>query len=871
MYARLTRPRNEGQSIPLIALLIVVLFAMVGVSVDVGNTYAQQRNTVRGTNAAALAGMTALISNGTDQSIGQVIQQSLASNQISGVYDNGNVQASGNQRIIRAHYMDAKGNFLLACNIGSCGTVPTGTTYIEVDVNGTVDTYFAKVVQRPTLPVGAQAFAGRCTPVQGVYPIGIQSSNLDSTGTKFAPANPPTSSDYSFTFKNSSYPGGLSGKRIFMQDNGSGPGQFSWLKWSAANNAGNATELVTMLQGDGSLATGFDEGIYNSSTGVFTWPDSNSTPPTVGGKVVYPIKPHEMNTGDFVYGNGGVSWNTSVDSALKYHIDHQTIMILPIVNTYVKKGGDTVFPVQGLAAFYLTGISEYGTGGPSGKYLKANGANGFFDLAYIGPANSVACLSTPAVVSNTIGITGAVYVKPAWGLVQQQQPISYQIIMDVSGSMSWNFKGQGSKNGTIKFEADTTGTTTTQQCEATAANPTPVACGGGYDDPWWKVSERRIYVLKQALAGPGGFIENLKINDTMRIIAFSSNGVESASPWTGDQATLKTTVMDAGDYGTDSYRTSGGTNGPKAINTAAKILANSPPPPASNGMAYKPVVIYLTDGVANIFNNASQTTNYASDVCPQYGGDSRALNDVWCQYDKDGYPANSHGRRPISEMIYQAGLMKTANPSMQFFTVGIANVNPLGLDQVATSPKYLYLATDASLVSKVLDSIYDAVVGPCAQTSAGGYLGSIDAAHTAASPPMPVLPANVYGYVYLFDSSFNAVPVPWTMGGTDPRGAATNSIPITTDGFGNLTYTVPAANGLPAGQYHQRAYVNYKAANAAPTAGGDGISRQYSQLDVNALHPQYTDFVLTPSELLGSTKVLDNIKLSIDDAVNLCK
>ena len=70
---------------------------------------------------------------------------------------------------------------------------------------------------------------------------------------------------------------------------------------------------------------------------------------------------------------------------------------------------------------------------------------------------------------------------------------------------------------------------------------------------------------------------------------------------------------------------------------------------------------------------------------------------------------------------------------------------------------------------------------------------------------------------------------------------------------------------------HQRAYVNYRAANAAPTTGGDDKSRQYSQLDLNTLHPQYVDFVLTPSELLGSTKVLDNIKLSLDSAVNLCK
>ena len=61
MSARFLRTKTRGQSIPLIALLIVVLIGAVGLSVDVGNNYAQQRNTVRATNASALAGMNAMI------------------------------------------------------------------------------------------------------------------------------------------------------------------------------------------------------------------------------------------------------------------------------------------------------------------------------------------------------------------------------------------------------------------------------------------------------------------------------------------------------------------------------------------------------------------------------------------------------------------------------------------------------------------------------------------------------------------------------------------------------------------------------------------------------------------------------------------
>jgi len=279
MIDRLSRRTASGQSIPLIALLIVVLIAAVGLSVDVGNTYAQQRNTVRATNAAALAGMTELIRSNTDQTAGKVIQESLRSNQIEGVYDDPNTLTQPNQRVITAHYMDAKGNYLLACNIGSCGAVPAGVTYIEVKVEGTVDTYFARVVDRPTLPVGAKAYAGRCTPTQDIYPIGVQVSNLDSTAQKFLAPTNPDELPYFGKYYPPSYPAGITKRRIYFKENGDGPGQFSWLRWSSANNAGNSTELTAMIQGDGNISSRFDEGIYNESTGTFTWPDINAQAP----------------------------------------------------------------------------------------------------------------------------------------------------------------------------------------------------------------------------------------------------------------------------------------------------------------------------------------------------------------------------------------------------------------------------------------------------------------------------------------------------------------------------------------------------------------------------------------------------------------
>src|SRR5262245_13814250 len=112
------RSRRSGQSIPIIALIIVVLFAMVGLAVDVGNTYAEQRSAVRATEAATLAGMSVLLESNNDANVWTAIQNSLKSNKIEiAAYQNGVGQTSDN-RVVTAQYLKSDGNPL--CYIGSC-------------------------------------------------------------------------------------------------------------------------------------------------------------------------------------------------------------------------------------------------------------------------------------------------------------------------------------------------------------------------------------------------------------------------------------------------------------------------------------------------------------------------------------------------------------------------------------------------------------------------------------------------------------------------------------------------------------------------------------------------------------------------------
>lgn len=843
MSARFLRTKQRGQSIPLIALLIVVLVGAAGLAVDVGNNYAQQRNTVRATNAAALAGMNALIQGGTDQSVSQVIQQSLRSNNIDGVFDDNNVDTrQADQRLIQAYYLDSKGNYLATCTIGSCGTVPSGVTYIQVKVNGDVNTYFARVLDRPTLPVKAQAYAGRCSPVEGVYPIGVQSSNLDQNG--FLPPQNPADLPYYKIYKDSTYPNGLTQRRIYLRDEANSPGNFSFLRWKATNSAGSNTEMVSMLSGPGNLADGFDEGLVKN--GVTTWPDTNSQPPMVAGKVVYPVKPHEINAGDWVYANSGLGLSSGVTSAIQDHITRKDVLILPIVKPAVGTGANATFQIAGLASFYVVGLG-------------GNGANSYLDLVYIDTANSIACLSTPAVTSSTLGINGAVFLKPRWGQPQFGQPIAYEIIMDVSGSMSWNFNGQGNQGGTGKV----------MQCEQFGNTP-PVACNGS-DDYWNKQTERRVYVLKQALAGTGGFIDNMRSYDTMRIITFTTDGsnrvsVNTGPNWSTDKSALKSTVMAAGTYKSNQYLTFGGTPGPSALNKAATILQSSPPPPAANGQAYKHAVIYMTDGVANLFLHGA--VNYAKDICPEYNGDVRALSTPRCQYDPppDYKPNTQHGMRPITAMIDEAGKMKANISNLQLFVVALGQVDVLGLDEVASDPKLVFPARSPDLVSQVLAQIKAKAEGPCIENTSADWVSHIDTAHTANLPTLN-LPSGVYGYIYLYDANFTPVSLPWTGPGSDPRGAATNAMPITQDGVSQqLSYSLPTQNGLIPGTYYMNGYVGY----LAKSPDGDDVSRVYDQIKPGLTSQQYASFTLTPSDVLGATVVLDPLRLLLANDKTVC-
>jgi hypothetical protein len=169
------------------------------------------------------------------------------------------------------------------------------------------------------------------------------------------------------------------------------------------------------------------------------------------------------------------------------------------------------------------------------------------------PPDQTATATAPATSTPTFsqrfGISGTVYVNPRWveySLVASS-PVLYEIILDATDAMSYDFAGHGTIGGTIGNQQDTIGGAD-YQCELSdpSGPPDPLpstdTCTGGAGSPWRHYQERRGYVVKQAL---GRLIDQMRPLDTMRVIAYSSDvsGMAQASAgWSSDKATLKNDI-----------------------------------------------------------------------------------------------------------------------------------------------------------------------------------------------------------------------------------------------------------------------------------------------------------------------------------------
>ena len=734
------RSKQQGQSIPLIALMMVLLFAMVGLSVDVGNTYAEQRTSVRASNAAAIAAMDAVIKGYDDTGVAQIIRESLKANGL-------NLDGTDNSRRVLAYYMDVQGRGIANCQVGLCTNVPSNVNYIQVSVDGKVNTYFARVVGQDKLPVNATAYAGRCAPTNGVYPIAVSNNDIDANG--FTQPNVPPSQlgQVYGMYKDDNYPAGKPWRRLSLKRNDSLDGNFSWLRWSQANWT-NAN-LATGLSGEGNLAAGFQEA---------DWP--TGTDPKPSG---YPLGPGGLSVGDLVYGNPATDWvsGDGVHTAVKTLMANRTLVLLPIIDKVYGSGTDSKFKVTRLGKFYIINPTGSSSGG-----ISPSSNPGYLDLVYLGTANESACLvtnvdpvKTGTPSTDAIEVRIPFQVKPRWrGTDNPGLPVAYQLVVDVSGSMSFDFKGNGTLNGSVGVGRDTTGGTNVH-CEWASPDttyPYNDTCQGGPNSPWWKNADRRVSITKAAIRD---FVNALGPNDTMRYTAFSTRGdfpgntqVIPSNGYTNNKATLLGALDGLGSYNNDPNRTQGGTPGPQALNKAKSIILSAPTT-APNGQAYRRVVVYLTDGVANVFINGTQ--NQARDKCGNLSVNA-AVNTPFCQ---TGYSDAAGMWRPISAMIEEAKGIKQADPTVQIYVVALAGVATDGLKDVASSPSMLYSANNPGIVDDILRTIREQASGStCLRQGGTDWKANIADANWGEFSVAPYnVPRGVYGKATIYNENGTAV------------------------------------------------------------------------------------------------------------------
>ena len=831
--------RARGQSIPLLALMIVVLMGMVALSVDVGRTFSEERRAVAAANAASLAAMNTYLrrpAGTTNTVIYNAIVNSLRSNGID-VENDPNIE-------LEAFYLNARGEPLEGgARITRDGTVaPDNAAYIQVNLEGMVDTTFARVVNQNQLPIAATAYAGTRPPTDGVFPIGVNNDYI--SGNEFrnpGDADNDGQPDNNWQRLTTGTYRGYTKMRLYPAD-GATPGGFGWLRWldgrgASGANANSNQELAMSLTGTGTLSRGFME--------VTPWPASHLPQPSN-----YPERPGELNIGDWIYGSTGYNNSTDVRGALDAHIANGTRMVLPIYDVAVGQGSNAAYRVVRFGLFVLT---EYG---------RERNRN-YMDFIFLGEPDrqGTACSATPPPPENTsvVRLTGSVELWPEYQVnVGERLPVQYVVVLDVTGSMNADFLGRGRVNGVAR------------QC-LPGPNGEPVdrdrsgkqICNGSPQYAWTPLEERRIYVAKEAtkllvdqtnMPGNEGY-DSARPSDQMKIVWFIHDmpqGYQYPSLNTGfssDPVELKRVIHAAGahnvratnnadraprtwgsnDFFTngDPYLTWGGTNAAGALYRVREILDRAPTKIVHNGRewSYRRVVIFVTDGLPNYFIDTSNSTlnggQSNSNTYPQ-GHWCRALSEAVldtaeCQTTEVGGLYTSGNKtfdRPLTQMIQQAQAIKSRQDvQTDIYVLTISSVPTVGLrDGVASTPRHFYIAETLQRgpdglnnVDRIMLAINEQVErGPCINGSDGEWRATIPGDHFQSVGGLRY--PNV-GEVILEDVTTGSIYRAPIVAGTD----------------GRVRYTFEE---IPRGTYRMQAYLFYRHPLDPPTAG----PRMYSQI-----------------------------------------
>jgi hypothetical protein len=824
---RLTQAREKGQSLPLIVLMIVVLVAMVGLSVDVGNTFSEERQAVAAGNAASIAAMDAYLDRNaatTNETIFNTILNTLNSNGVSVVAD---ADTPGNNQVhLEAMYLDAQGEPLDSSSGSAFITrdstrVPNNVAFIQVNLKGDVDTYFARVVGRDDLPINSTSYAGICPLGAGIYPIAINTKWLEGDKFRNQDLDPADGTpDNRWRVLTSGPYAGRTAMRLDVQD-GASSGGFSWLRWMEDKGASGASaisarELENSLTIPGNAAAGFNEA---------PWPNSTQKPAD------YPRLANQFNVGDWVWGSPGYKQTT--DDLMNIHIEEGTRLVLPIYDSVFGNGSNAQYYINDLGSFVLLDHGQE----RNEKYI---------ELVYLGdatPQQTACSFSAAPNPSETYSLIGQVQIRPEYAFQPtERKPIQYVVVLDISGSMSANFAGQCNAGNNTNFP---NGQNYWQCANGPDGAPSVQRTGTGPDIYWGTESERRIYVAKKAIeslvkstnmSGNSGY-DVTRPDDQMALVWFNGYSPSgNTRAFSNLPSTIISNISSAGAYNGSQYRTEGGTNGAAGLYRASLLLDGAPKNVTVNGKTwdYKRVVVFITDGVSNQFLNKSRSdlNGGASDKNTYASSHVCHVNNVseiaTCQVTGDGVRGGGM-YNGMDRPITQAGNVSKQDlqaKGAEVYAISLSNIPATGLqDSIASFPKY-YFAADTlerdgsgkTNVDKIMEVINTMVeTGQCVPRSDvldgnPEFKGTILPSEYVAKPGLPTYPQ--VGEVVL-ENIENGTQM---------------TIPIMADSQGRTTYS---KDEVPQGNYKLTPYVFYRHPLDPASAG----PRRYSLIDTGASDP----------------------------------
>ena len=319
--------KERGQSIVIIAFVVVILLALVAVVVDVGNAYAQRRVVQNAVDSAAMAGVSVLtegLVNGdpngqffavTDDMVMQEIEHYA---ELNGIDPNAVV----------AWYIDGSGQHLRQVGTTPGSLVPRKLPDANgapqdvkgVDVKGDLpfNTYFAHLIGFSTMtasaPAQAWVQAGPCSG-ENLFPVTMITSTFPSGVPSICdPNNPPSCVIYTM-----------------WEHELLAPGNFGWLYWE--DNLGVIRGTPPQGPQTGVLA---DNILYTNRSGYW-------------------------NVGDWVHGNVGVNFQPVLDE-LECRINNENCppgvslepeVTIPFYNNIQGTGNNTFFRISAFGQFRL--------------------------------------------------------------------------------------------------------------------------------------------------------------------------------------------------------------------------------------------------------------------------------------------------------------------------------------------------------------------------------------------------------------------------------------------------------------------------------------------------------------------------------------